>query len=61
MDPNQTLRRLRLLAELVTTSGEPDPDANDLAEAFNDLDTWLSKGGFLPNEWWQARQIAGRE
>lgn len=45
MDPNATLVRIR---ELIN-----DGDSADvlLIEAFNNLDEWLSKGGFLPNDW----------
>lgn len=48
MDPNETLAELRkLAARLLDTGGWPD----DMAEKFQALDEWLSKGGFLPTDW----------
>ena len=26
-------------------------EANDLADAFESLDDWISRGGFLPQDW----------
>jgi hypothetical protein len=47
MDPNETLARLRELAE--------KPVSLDVCEEmqglFDDLDQWLSKGGFKPAAW----------
>lgn len=53
MDPNETLHRLRELTnEAIEESGAPRTDlAGELGEAFNALDDWLSKGGFLPGAW----------
>lgn len=54
MDPNTTLARIH---ELITDARhantlEARHDAGlDLAEAVEDLDDWLSKGGFLPAAW----------
>jgi hypothetical protein len=53
MDPNETLRRMR---ELHTQWNEEAAiDSVDLAAAmfdyFDALDTWLSRGGFLPDAW----------
>lgn len=52
MDPNETLAVLRDMTRLVL-SGEhsQDIDAEEIAEYFQHLDTWLSKGGFLPADW----------
>mgnify|MGYP007011099275 CR=1 FL=1 len=59
MDPNETLAELR---ELVTLQrkGKVHPDkadyyvrmVSDLVEA---LDEWLSKGGFMPEDWDKRR------
>lgn len=49
MDPNETLRRLRELAERELNA--PDPDNADWAEWFQALDEWISRGGFLPDAW----------
>lgn len=45
MDPNEALKRIR---ELIN-----DGDSADvlLVEAFEALDNWLSRGGFLPSAW----------
>lgn len=55
MDPMTTLATIR---SLVTKIKDPyfnaakDPQAPlDLANAVNDLDEWLSQGGFLPGQW----------
>ena len=49
MDPNETLRRLRELAERELNA--PDPDHADWAEWFQALDQWITSGGFLPYAW----------
>lgn len=45
MDPDAALKRIR---ELIN-----DGDSADvmLIDAFQGLDEWLCKGGFLPKEW----------
>jgi hypothetical protein len=45
MDPNAALTKIR---ELIA-----DGDSADmlLVEAFEGLDNWLCKGGFLPSDW----------
>ena len=56
MDPNETLRQLRLAirqarqgdAARMVTLAESLETVTELAEA---LDGWLSKGGFLPQAW----------
>jgi len=45
MDPNMALRELRL--EL---SAE-DPDIERVRDLVAALDSWLTRGGFLPSEW----------
>lgn len=49
MDPDETLKSARAAAERVHASS--DDAAIELAEAFEALDGWLSKGGFLPADW----------
>lgn len=57
MDPNATLSEARAAyTAFVRAADEMDSDTYDralcaLAEHFNDLDEWLTKGGFLPSEW----------
>jgi hypothetical protein len=51
MDPNTALQRIReLVTGVCIGSGA---QGIDLAEAFEDLDGWLSKGGFLPSDWFR--------
>jgi len=54
MDPDEVLRRVRALVKALGDS----EDASDslllgvaLVEAFEALDGWLSRGGFLPAAW----------
>lgn len=59
MDPNETLANLRNYADhVVRHSG--DTYAVRLAEHFQALDEWLSKGGFRPREWSAARTFSGQ-
>jgi hypothetical protein len=57
MDPNEALSQLRLLVTIVndphSPDGRPTPGevAREMAEIFDGLDEWLSKGGFLPKSW----------
>ncbi len=62
MDPNQALINARVallrLREVLADEDPPEPGselahAADLADAFEALDGWLSKGGFLPESWRQ--------
>lgn len=59
MDPDATLARMReLQLEWLSAyrRGETDPDvrediADELFACVEDLDAWLSIGGFLPKAW----------
>jgi hypothetical protein len=62
MDPDELLRRLRRAAkDAIETEDEmqerlPDlevvvGDLAALGQMVQDLDTWLSRGGFLPKAW----------
>lgn len=54
MDPNETLRRIRDLAEKINAKPAVHylaAYAEELAEHVEALDGWLSKGGFLPRGW----------
>ena len=65
MDPNKALDDLRKLAfeaKGLAAMEHKNCDiqggtsiAEELAEAFEDLDEWLKKGGFLPETWSAAR------
>ena len=49
MDPNAALEALRQLVKQVYSGARTDPWL--FAEHFENLDEWLSKGGFLPEAW----------
>jgi hypothetical protein len=53
MDPDTTLAILRKGCEMVSRMEEDDVDPvlADMVEAFESLDEWLSKGGFVPRDW----------
>jgi hypothetical protein len=54
MDPNATLKHIdALVEEFANDSGYEDQaeTAQRLIDAFDDLDSWLSKGGALPARW----------
>jgi len=58
MDPNETLRLLRLRAEKLqklmdrgTSDFELDTATQEMLDSWKALDEWLSKGGFLPSDW----------
>ncbi|APA97085.1 hypothetical protein [Nocardia seriolae] len=64
MDPNTALTRIRaLIEEHDDLAAEEDYDQNiavrilfDLTEEFEDLDRWLRRGGFPPEDWAQRSQ-----
>ena len=49
MDPNETLRMAREARDL--------GDYEDAAMYYADLDDWLQRGGFLPDEWQTLRPV----
>lgn len=54
MDPNETLRLLRLTIKQMRVDDHPDvrkAHADEVAEYFEALDGWLSGGGFPPEAW----------
>lgn len=59
MDPNEALDSLRML--ITEIINEPMEDERQLSLAlevvslFDGLDTWLERGGFLPNAWRNAK------
>ena len=50
MDPNQALKDARDACKR-WTHGEDHHAFNELVSAFQALDQWLSRGGFLPRDW----------
>lgn len=56
MDPNQALKNIREADKKLRcalTFGELNEVVMDLVEAVSALDGWLSRGGFLPDDWRQ--------
>jgi len=57
MDPNEALRLIRAYIKQMRVESMAGATANftqharDLAETVEGLDEWLSKDGFLPNDW----------
>jgi hypothetical protein len=60
MDPNEALRLIRAHMKQMRVEDETREDGwigrlvqqgRDLTEAFEALDEWLSRDGFLPDDW----------
>lgn len=58
MDPNAALRTIRSIVKQVLTADQSRIDplalqaaALEMSEAFDGLDEWLTRGGFLPEMW----------
>ena len=58
MDPEAALEKIRALVREIQKLEDDEADdeefagpASELAEAFDGLDQWMSKGGFPPGEW----------
>ena len=54
MDPDETLRLLRLTIKQMRVDENPyikAAHAEEVAEYFEALDGWLAGGGFLPSDW----------
>ena len=52
MDPNATLADLRRLTILLLVNPNNGDDAAvRMAELFEALDSWIARGGFLPQTW----------
>ena len=51
MDPNKTLAELLAISNRVVNAGVLPYDAMELAELVLALNTWISSGGFLPDDW----------
>lgn len=64
MDPNEALKNARKALETIRgdRDGVVTSDAHDsLADAFESLDGWLSKGGFMPNGWNVPRDVCAKD
>lgn len=62
MDPNQALKNARkaLARFRADETTEQDDNACELVDAFEALDEWLTKGGFMPDAWYQRRGAIAR-
>jgi len=53
--PDEALKKARealvLYNRRYNDKGTGLSEANDLADAFESLDDWISRGGFLPQDW----------
>lgn len=55
MDPNEALKNIRELTQVIQSGSPTDATvlslASELAEAVDNLDMWLTTGGYLPRSW----------
>ena len=51
MDPTATLDQIRELARLALKREGDGDTAYELAAAIANLDTWMVRGGFPPQQW----------
>lgn len=51
MDPNETLRKMLDLSAEVLRGDDSEDNCIALAQAVEDMHTWIIKGGFLPDRW----------
>lgn len=54
MDPTETLKDIRDASSRLEDSR--DPDVVQLIEGVADLDDWIGRGGFLPDQWRNVRR-----
>jgi len=63
MDPDEALKQLRILAAAVQIAKDNNTleaeDAGLMADLFEGLDGWISRGGFLPAAWVQKPSSQG--
>ena len=61
MDPTTTLANIRAIIkdlDCAMTESEVVELTDELVWMIRDLDTWITRGGFLPAEWQKARDNA---
>ena len=54
MDPNELLKEIRRLIKVVDLVEDDEALISvyrDMQYRFEELDEWLSKGGFIPKDW----------
>lgn len=55
MDPNETLRKVRLLVSKGLQDELTSDEELELIEYVDSLDSWMSKGGSMPDAWKENR------
>ncbi len=57
MDPNENLKRQRVLVKRILNSLRASEQSTELAELVEALDQWITNGGFLPKPWarWEPK------
>ena len=65
MDPEAALTRLRELAEEIIERIDADESydhlddlPSEMAETFQGLDQWITRGGFLPRDWKPTQKVS---
>lgn len=64
MDPNELLKALRELSIDISVHGfnnhrlDPIDAALQMSALFHNLDEWIVKGGFIPNDWTLTREAS---
>jgi hypothetical protein len=56
MDPDECLRTIREIVQRINDDDHLESDLGELSDAFEALDGWLSRGGFLPDDWKDANK-----
>jgi hypothetical protein len=55
MDPTKCLEEIRELIQEAYSSNADGDTARELAEKAEALDNWMMTGGFMPQQWYEAR------
>lgn len=58
MDPNTALANLRNIVGIARAVEMSSPFTTAVCEAFESLDEWIMRGGFLPTDWADAQGAA---
>jgi hypothetical protein len=57
MDPTEALRRMLAMAtHVLAREADNSTEAIELAEITQDLNDWLARGGFYPEQWEHPRK-----
>lgn len=61
INPDVELQRIRDAILWTSRATKIQAPLVEIIDAFNNLDDWLSKGGYLPAQWQQAAYASGGE